>query len=99
MLHNSLQYPFQEKYLKGIGIIDRDSTTPCVRALSESSLSTNLNERLNILFKTKERWTLEQIQPYIEFFTSPQLQVTAILAKYARSLVVDGVRIYVAKHR
>lgn len=58
---------YQEEYLRGIGIIDRSaSSTPYVRALIESSLSTNLLDRLKILFKARDRWTLDQIKPYIE---------------------------------
>lgn len=89
---------FDEKYLSGIGIIDRESKPQCVLALNEINLSTNLSERLKILFKTKEKWTLEQIGPYIEYFATPQLQVTAVLAKHARATTVNGKRLYVAKH-
>lgn len=71
---------------------------PCVRALIEHTLSVNLIDRMNVLFATKAKWTLDQIQPYIEYFATPQLTVTAILAKHARSLTVDGQRIYVSKH-
>lgn len=53
---------------------------------------------MKVLFGIKEQWTLEQIQPYIEYFTTPQLTVTSILAKNARSLTVNGQRIYVSKH-
>lgn len=87
-----------EKYLRGIGIIDREGTVPCVRGLNETDLPTVLLVRLVSLFKTKERWNLEQIEPYIECFTTPTLGVTSILAKHTRSLVVNGVRIYVSKH-
>lgn len=89
---------YDEKYLSGIGIIDRESNPQCVLALNEINLSTNLAERLKVLFKTKEKWTLEQIEPYIEYFASPQLQVTAVLAKHARATTVNGKRLYVAKH-
>ncbi|XP_058833520.1 sister chromatid cohesion protein DCC1 [Topomyia yanbarensis] len=91
-------FTVNEKYLRGIGIIDREGTVPCVRGLNEADLPTNLLVRLGMLFKTKERWNLEQIEPYIECFTTPTLGVTAILAKHTRSLVVNGVRIYVSKH-
>ncbi|XP_058462390.1 sister chromatid cohesion protein DCC1 [Malaya genurostris] len=91
-------FVIDEKYLRGIGIIDREGAVPCVRGLSEADLPTNLLVRLSMLFKTKERWNLEQIEPYIECFTTPTLGVTAILAKHTRSLVANGVRIYVSKH-
>ncbi|XP_053685515.1 sister chromatid cohesion protein DCC1-like [Sabethes cyaneus] len=91
-------FKIDEKYLRGIGIIDREGTVPCVRGLNEADLPTNLLVRLTMLFRTKERWNLEQIEPYIECFTTPTLGVTSILAKHTRSLVVNGVRIYVSKH-
>jgi sister chromatid cohesion protein DCC1 len=56
----------QEKYLSGIGIIDRDSNPPCIKSLLEDDLPTTILERLKVLFKTKDRWSLELISPYIE---------------------------------
>lgn len=56
----------KDQYLSGIGIIDRESNPPCVRSLLEEDLPTNILDRLKVLFKTKERWSLEQIAPYIE---------------------------------
>ncbi|XP_035787540.1 sister chromatid cohesion protein DCC1-like [Anopheles albimanus] len=91
-------FEVNEQYLRGIGIIDREGTVPCVRGLNEADLPTNLLVRLNTLFRTKERWNLEQIEPYIECFATPTVGVTSILAKYTRSLVVKGVRMYVSKH-
>ena len=88
----------EEKYLAGIGVIDRDSQTPSVRGLFEENLPVTLADRLKILFKTKERWTLQQIGPYVELFTTPQLAVTLLLAKHVRSVMENGTRFYVAKH-
>lgn len=56
----------QEKYLSGIGIIDRDSNPPCVKSLLEEDLPMSILERLKVLFKAKYRWSLELISPYIE---------------------------------
>lgn len=87
-----------ESQLKGLAIID-DSTNPkSIKSLLEENLSENLFDRLRVLFKTKTKWKLEEIEPYIEYFTTPQLGTTAILAKYARSLTENGVRLYVSKH-
>lgn len=87
-----------EKQLKGIGIIDKTSQPPCIKSLHEEFLPTNLHDRLRALFRAKDKWTLEEIEPYIEFFTTPQLGVTMILSKFSRSLTIDGVRVYVSKH-
>lgn len=89
----------KESYLSGIGIIDRESQMPNVRGLFEENMPLNLTDRLQFLFKTKEKWTLEQITPYVELFTTPQLAITALLAKNVRSVVEKGIRYYVAKHQ
>lgn len=84
--------------LKGIGIIDKSPPQACVKSLNEEDMPTSIHDRLKLLFLTKQRWTLDDIEPYIEYFTTPQLSVTAILTKYARSLTDNGVRVYVSKH-
>lgn len=96
-LPNGMQ--MDESYLGGIGVIDRDSVTPSVRGLFEENMPMNLLDRFQILFKTKEKWTLQQIAPYVEAFTTPKLPVTALLAKYCRSVTENCVRFYVAKHK
>lgn len=89
----------KENYLSGIGIIDRESQMPNIRGLFEENMPLNLADRLQFLFKTKDRWTLDQISPYVELFTTPQLAITALLAKNTRSVVEKGIRYYVAKHQ
>jgi sister chromatid cohesion protein DCC1 len=96
-LPNGMQ--MDETYLGGIGVVDRDSVTPSVRGLFEENMPMNLMERFQIIFKIKEKWTKEQISPYVEAFTTPNLQVTALLAKFCRSVTENGVRFYVAKHK
>lgn len=88
----------KEEYLRGIGIIDRDGVSPCVRTLKEINLPNNLQDRLRILFKAKEKWTLDEMYPYIETFSNPQQSVPIILTKFCRSIKVNGKQCYVAKH-
>ncbi|SPP72933.1 sister chromatid cohesion protein DCC1 [Drosophila guanche] len=86
------------KYLRGLGICDAEGAQPCIRSLAEERLPTNLNDRMREMFKTKRKWTLEEMEPYIECFTTPTLSVSTLLAKNARSLTEAGVRYYVSKH-
>lgn len=88
-----------ENFLGGLGVIDRESQTPSIKGLFEENMPMNLMERFKILFSAKEKWTLQQISPYVEAFTTPKLQVTALLAKYCRSVTENNVRFYVAKHK
>lgn len=91
----------KENYLveAGIGVIDRESQTPNIRGIFEESMPMILSERLQLLFKTKSKWTLQQISPFCEVFVTPQLPITALLAKHVRSIVENGTRYYVAKHQ
>lgn len=88
-----------ENYLGGIGLVDRDSPTPSIRGLFEENMPMNLFERFKIIFKAKGKWTLQQISPYVDVFTTPKLAITALLAKYCRSITENNVRYYVAKHK
>ncbi|GAB0091098.1 Sister chromatid cohesion protein DCC1 [Sergentomyia squamirostris] len=87
-----------EKYLRGIGVIDRQASMPCVRTLLETNLPENPHERFQVLFQAKEAWSLDEIEPYVECFTTPSATVTSILNKFTRSLNQDGQRMYLAKH-
>ncbi|XP_061386155.1 sister chromatid cohesion protein DCC1-like [Musca vetustissima] len=87
-----------EKYLRGLGIFDKEGAVPCIRSLAEENLPLNIHDRMRMLFKTKPKWTLDEIEPYIECFSTPILSVSQIMAKYARSLMENGVRYYVTKH-
>lgn len=87
-----------EDHLAGIAIIDRESPQHSIRGLSEENMTMDLTDRLRFLFKTKPRWSLQEITPYVEVFTTPQLTITSLLAKNVRSHVENGKRVYVAKH-
>lgn len=97
-IHNKDFNFLQEEYLNGIGIIDRDSNPKCVRAMNEANLPNNMQERLRILFKVKEKWTLPEMEPFIETFSSPQQSVPVLLTKFCRSFKVNGIQYYVTKH-
>lgn len=67
ILNKSFLLCLQESYLRGIGIVDRSvANIPCVRTLIEQNMTISLIDRLKLLFKTRERWTLDEIEPYIE---------------------------------
>lgn len=89
----------EESYLAGIGIIDKECQTPNIVGLFEENLPMVLSERLLFLFKKKSKWTLNEISPFIDLFVTPQLPITALLAKHVRSIVENGTRYYVAKHQ
>ncbi|XP_017839843.2 sister chromatid cohesion protein DCC1 [Drosophila busckii] len=86
------------EYLRGLGICDKEGAQPCIRSLAEDQLPFNINDRMRSLFKTKRKWTLDEMEPYIDCFTTPTLSVSTLLAKHARSLTENGIRYFVSKH-
>uniref|UniRef100_A0A1B0G7N1 Sister chromatid cohesion protein DCC1 n=1 Tax=Glossina morsitans morsitans TaxID=37546 RepID=A0A1B0G7N1_GLOMM len=88
----------EEKYLHGLGIFDKEGSIAFICSLNEENLPLNIHERMRLLFKTKSKWTLDEIEPYIEYFTTGVLSASTLMAKYARSLMEGGTRYYVAKH-
>ncbi|KAJ8032967.1 Sister chromatid cohesion protein DCC1 [Holothuria leucospilota] len=87
-----------EDQLKGLALIDRASKPQVISLFKTSSLPENERDRFNFLFKTKERWTMDEISPYLEDLAEGKLKIGALLQKYARTSVgPGGVRVYNSK--
>lgn len=59
----------KEAYLSGIALVtwNRSTLKKEIRSFSETDLSKNIIERFNELFKVKNKWTVEEITPYIKY--------------------------------
>lgn len=55
-----------EEHLYGVALVDHDSTPTLVKYMPEFELPEEINERLDMLFRTKPKWTLQAISPYIQ---------------------------------
>lgn len=57
----------KEEYLKGIALIKWNNSTMTreVVSFTEANLPIDINERFNELFKAKNKWTVQEITPYI----------------------------------
>ncbi|CAH1987359.1 unnamed protein product [Acanthoscelides obtectus] len=89
-----------EDMVYGIAVIERreGQNQDIIRAFDESELPENLTERFKVLFEVKEKWSVAEIAPYIRPLTTDKLDVSALLAKYARASKIDGVKYYSSKH-
>lgn len=86
------------KQLEGMALTDRTSTPHCIYLFDKWDLSDEANERFETLFRTKERWTLDEIRPYIEdLCVGLKGDVNSLLMKHARAAMRDGVRTYSTK--
>ncbi|XP_071836283.1 sister chromatid cohesion protein DCC1-like [Apostichopus japonicus] len=87
-----------EDQLKGLALVDRASKPQVVSLFKATSLPENERERFNYLFKIKDRWTMDDIYPYIENLAEDKLKIGALLQKYARtSTGPEGIREYNSK--
>ncbi|XP_063989780.1 sister chromatid cohesion protein DCC1 isoform X3 [Diachasmimorpha longicaudata] len=90
----------KERYLNGLAVIEynRERGRKEIVAFPESSLAEEIQERFNQLFQAKDKWTIDEIAPYILRLTTQGSNVTALLTKYARSSTLNGVKYYSSKH-
>ncbi len=82
--------------LSGLCIVSYDKKS--LKHFDEADLPENVHDRFRILFDKKEKWTLEEIDPYLKRITTKKLNAAALLTKFARVSKVDGVKYFGAKH-
>lgn len=83
--------------LEGMALVDRDSRPEVVRFFPVADLPEEVEERLQVLFNTKPRWTLQEISPFIEGLCSDKQGVGAMLTKYTRVSSQNGIKLYSTK--
>ena len=85
--------------LSGLCLVNESKDKePVIKHFPESLLPENVQERLSVLFAARERWTLEDISPYIKPLATTKLNVNALLTKFARTLNISGAKYFCAKH-
>lgn len=87
------------KQLEGLALIDSDTKPPIISLYPESDLPEEIQPRIEELFTVREKWTFDQIKPYVEPLATAQLNVNALLTKYARPFFVQNVKHYCARHK
>ena len=84
--------------LAGLVLVE-DKDPPVIKRFTESSLPLSITDRLSVLFAARERWTLDEISPFVSSLTTNKLNVKALLTKHARALNVGDQKHFCAKHR
>lgn len=80
--------------LKGLALLDRNSRPETIFLLKVEELPEDNQERFNKLFTIREKWTEADIAPYIQDLCAEKQTVAALLTKYARSSMQNGVKVY-----
>jgi len=84
--------------LKGLMLLDTTSTPNKISRFAECDLPNNIHERLQVLFRTRDKWSVPDVTPFIEPLTTPKLNVNALLTKLARPVNINGQKFFCAKH-
>nr|XP_022317947.1 sister chromatid cohesion protein DCC1-like isoform X1 [Crassostrea virginica] len=80
--------------LEGIALIEKDAVPEVIGYYPVEDLPEDVGERFNQLFKTREKWSLADISPYIRDMTTKKLDVGGLLTKYARASMMNGVKVF-----
>ncbi|XP_040586500.1 sister chromatid cohesion protein DCC1 isoform X1 [Mesocricetus auratus] len=80
--------------LKGLALVDRNSRPEIIFLLKVDDLPEGTQERFNSLFSLREKWTEEDIAPYIRDLCGEKQSIGVLLTKFCRSSVQNGVKVY-----
>ncbi|MBN3324711.1 DCC1 protein, partial [Atractosteus spatula] len=80
--------------LKGLALVDRNSRPETISLLRVEDLPEETQDRFNCLFSLREKWTEADIAPYIKDLCGEKQTTGALLTKYARSSMQNGVKVY-----
>lgn len=80
--------------LRSLALVDRSSRPETISMLRVEDLPEDTLERFNLLFTMREKWTEDDIAPYIQDLCGEKQTTGALLTKYARLSMQKGVRVY-----
>lgn len=80
--------------LRGIGLVDALSMPPSVAYFPRENLPEEAGPRFDFLFQTREKWTKDDIEPYLADLSTAKVDIGALLLKFARSSTVNGVKYF-----
>ncbi|CAJ1062079.1 sister chromatid cohesion protein DCC1 [Xyrichtys novacula] len=80
--------------LKSMALVDRTSRPETISLLQVEDLSEDTLERFNHLFSLREKWTEEDITPYIQDLCGEKQTTGALLTKHARSSMQNGIKVF-----
>ncbi|XP_012707485.2 sister chromatid cohesion protein DCC1 [Fundulus heteroclitus] len=80
--------------LKGVALVDRTSRPETISLLRVDDLPEDTVERFNQLFSLREKWTEDDITPYIQDLCGEKQTTGALLTKYARSSMQNGIKVF-----
>lgn len=83
--------------LRGLALTDMNYSPEVIFHFPCDDMPDNIAERFTKLFKIKEKWSYDEIVPYLEDRAIAGNDVKSLLIKYTRESTKDGVKMYSSK--
>ncbi|XP_015929770.2 sister chromatid cohesion protein DCC1 [Parasteatoda tepidariorum] len=83
--------------LRGIALTDLLNRPAVIFYFPMHDLPENVSERFEHLFRIKEKWSYDEIVPFLEDRASAVTNVKALLIKYTRESTKNGIKYYSSK--
>ncbi|XP_041942464.1 sister chromatid cohesion protein DCC1 [Alosa sapidissima] len=80
--------------LRGLALVDRSTRPETISLLRVEDLPEETLERFSCLFSMREKWTENDIAPYIQDLCGEKQTTGALLTKFARSSMQNGIKVY-----
>ncbi|XP_064872052.1 sister chromatid cohesion protein DCC1 isoform X2 [Oncorhynchus nerka] len=80
--------------LKSLALVDRSSKPETISLLRVEDLPEDTLERFTHLFTIRQKWTEEDITPYIQDLCGEKQTTGALLTKYARLSTQNGMKVF-----
>ena len=83
--------------LHGLALTDMNYSPEVIFHFPSDEMPDNIAERFTKLFKVKEKWTYDEIVPYLQDRALAGNDVKSLLIKYTRESTKNGVKMYSSK--
>lgn len=83
--------------LYGLALTDMNYSPEVIFHFPSEEMPDNIAERFTKLFRVKEKWTYDEIVPYLQDRALAGNDVKSLLIKYTRESTKDGVKLYSSK--
>jgi len=80
--------------IQGMALIDRSCQPEVIWHYCVEDLPDIVADRFEALFEERQKWTLEEITPYVQDLTDEKTGVGALLTKFARASMLKGIKTY-----
>ncbi|XP_059178011.1 sister chromatid cohesion protein DCC1-like [Physella acuta] len=80
--------------IEGMALVDREVRPEVIWYFSVDNLPEEVSERFELLFEEKKKWSLAEITPYVQDLTDDKTDVGALLTKFARASLHNGIKMF-----